>query len=75
MKGIQRLMVTSATYRQSSRTRPELLTRDRANALYAHAPRFRVEAEMVHDIALAAGGLLSSKVYGPSVMPYQPEGI
>jgi mono/diheme cytochrome c family protein len=75
MKKIQRLMVTSATYRQSSRATPELIARDPYNQLYARGPRFRVEAEMVHDIALSASGLLSSKMYGPSAMPYQPDGI
>ena len=75
MKKIQRLMVTSAVYRQSSSASPELLARDPYNKLYAHGPRFRVEGETVHDIALSAAGLLSSKMYGPSVMPYQPDGI
>ena len=75
MKAIQHLIVTSATYRQSSRVTPELLARDRYNRLYARAPRPRVEAEMVHDIVLSASGLLSSRMYGPSVFPYQPEGI
>ena len=75
MKAIQCLMVTSATYRQSSHVTSELLARDPYNKLYAHGPRFRVEAEMVHDIVLSASGLLSSKMYGPSVFPYQPEGI
>ncbi len=75
MKKIQRLMVTSATYRQDSRVSPELLERDPYNKLYARGPRFRVEAEMVHDIALSASGLLSGKMYGPGVFPYQPEGV
>jgi uncharacterized membrane protein len=75
MKAIKRLMVTSATYRQSSRVTPELLARDPYNTLLARGPRFRVEAEMVHDIALSASGLLSPKIGGPSVFPYQPEGI
>lgn len=75
MKKIRRLIVTSATYRQSSKVTPELLARDPYNKLYARGPRFRVEAEMVHDIALSASGLLSSKMYGPSVFPYQPDGI
>jgi hypothetical protein len=75
MKAIQRLMVTSATYRQSSRVTPDLEARDPYNRLLARGPRFRVEAEMVHDIALAASGLLSPKMGGPSVFPYQPEGI
>ncbi len=75
MKGILREMVTSATYRQSSRVTPELIARDPYNRLYARGPRFRVEAEVVHDLALSASGLLSSKMYGPSVFPYQPDGI
>jgi hypothetical protein len=75
MKGILREIVTSATYRQSSRVTPELIARDPYNRLYARGPRFRVEAEVVHDLALAASGLLSSKMYGPSVFPYQPDGI
>jgi mono/diheme cytochrome c family protein len=75
MKKIRRLMVTSATYRQSSRATPELIARDPYNKLYARGPRFRVEAEMVHDIALAASGLLSNKMFGPSVFPYQPQGV
>jgi hypothetical protein len=75
MKAIQRLIVTSSTYRQSSAVTPALLERDPANNLLARGPRFRVEAEMVRDIALSASGLLSSKMYGPSVMPYQPDGL
>ena len=75
MKAIKRLIATSATYRQSSRITPELLARDPYNKLVARGPRFRVEAEMVHDIALSLGGLLSPKMGGPSVFPYQPEGI
>ena len=57
------------------RSTPALLERDPANALLARGPRFRVEAEMVRDIALSASGLLSSKMYGPPVMPYQPNGL
>ncbi|HLW79319.1 MAG TPA: PSD1 and planctomycete cytochrome C domain-containing protein, partial [Terriglobia bacterium] len=75
MKKIIRLMVTSATYRQSSRITPELEERDPYNKLLARGPRFRVEAEMVRDIALEASGLLSPKIGGPSVYPYQPEGV
>ena len=75
MKKIQRLMVTSATYRQSSRDTPDLIAKDPYNRLYARGPRFRLEAEAVHDLALSAGGLLSLKMYGPSVFPYQPDGI
>jgi hypothetical protein len=74
-KAIQRLIVTSSTYRQSSTVTTELQERDPGNALLARAPRFRVEAEMVRDIALSAGGLLSAKMYGPPVKPYQPEGL
>jgi hypothetical protein len=65
----------SATYRQDSHVSEELQARDPYNRLYARGPRFRVEAEMVHDIVLAESGLLSSKMYGPSVYPYQPDGV
>jgi hypothetical protein len=74
-KKLHRLMVTSATYRQSSRATPALIERDPYNRLLARGPRFRVEAETVRDIALAASGLLSAKVGGPSVFPDQPEGV
>ncbi len=75
MKAMLRLIVTSATYRQSSRSTPELIERDPYNRLYARAPRFRVSAEAVRDIALEASGLLSPKIGGPSVYPYQPDGV
>jgi cytochrome c553 len=75
MKKIQRLMVTSASYREDSHVTPELTARDPYNKLYARGPRFRVEAEMVHDMALAESGLLSAKMYGPGAFPYQPEGV
>ena len=74
-KALVRLIVTSATYGQLSRTSAALLERDPDNVLLARGARFRVEAEMVRDIALAASGLLSPKVGGPSVYPRQPEGI
>jgi len=74
-KALLRTIVTSATYRQSSATSPALLERDPANRLLARGARFRVEAEMVRDIALAASGLLSPTLGGPSVYPLQPEGI
>ncbi len=74
-KAIHRLIVTSSTYRQDSRVTPELEERDPYNRLLARGPRFRVEAEMVRDIALSASGLLSPKIGGPSVFPYQPDGI
>ncbi len=74
-KAIHRLIVTSATYRQDSRVTPEASERDPYNRLLARGPRFRVEAEIVRDIALSASGLLSSKIGGPSVFPFQPEGV
>lgn len=75
MKAMHRLIVTSATYRQSSRVSPLLLERDPQNKLYARGPRFRMEAEMIRDSALRAAGLLNLKMGGPSVFPYQPDGI
>jgi hypothetical protein len=67
------LIVESATYRQSSRATPELLERDPNNRLLARGSRFREDAEIVRDIALAASGLLNPKVGGPSVYPPAPE--
>jgi hypothetical protein len=75
MKAMHRLIVTSSTYRMSSRVPPGLLEKDRYNLLLARAPRYRLEGEMIRDAALAASGLLSRKIGGPSVMPYQPEGV
>jgi hypothetical protein len=75
VKAMHRLIVTSATYRQSSRVTPELYRRDQFNRLLARGPRFRLSAEMVRDNALAISGLLNRKVGGPSVFPYQPDGI
>ena len=72
-KAMIKLIVTSATYRQSSRVTPELLRRDPRNRLLARAPRVRLEAEMVRDQALALSGLLSPKIGGPSVFPPQPD--
>jgi len=74
LKAMHRAIVTSATYRQSSKATPALLARDPKNELLARGPRFRVDAEVVRDIALAASGLLNRKVGGPSVFPPQPEG-
>ncbi|HXY37342.1 MAG TPA: PSD1 and planctomycete cytochrome C domain-containing protein, partial [Planctomycetaceae bacterium] len=74
-KALIRLLVTSATYRQSSRETPEALQKDPGNHLYGRAPRFRLEAEMVRDQALALSGLLSQKMKGPSVFPPQPDGL
>ena len=75
VKRMQRLLVTSAAYRQSSRATPELLERDSANELLARGPRFRLDAEVIRDSALSAAGLLVEKVGGRSVKPYQPEGL
>jgi hypothetical protein len=72
VKALQRLIVTSATYRQSSRVTAELLARDPENRLLARGPRVRLPAETVRDQALAAAGLLTNRVGGASVMPYQP---
>ena len=74
-KDLHRLLVSSATYRQVSTVTPELLLRDADNRLLARGPRFRVEAEMVRDIALQASGLLADKMGGPSVYPPQPESV
>ena len=74
-KKIIRTIVTSATYRQSSTVSPALLERDPYNRLLARGARFRLDAEAVRDVALAASGLLSTKMYGPSVFPLQPPGI
>ena len=71
-KHIHRLIVHSAVYQQDSKVNPKLLEKDQYNRLLARAPRFRVEAEVVRDLALAASGLLSDKVGGPSVMPPAP---
>jgi hypothetical protein len=70
-KAMQRLIVTSATYRQSSKISP-LLSKDPENRLLGRGPRFRLPAETVRDNALAISGLLAEKVGGPSVRPYQP---
>jgi hypothetical protein len=75
MKAMHRLMVTSATYRQSSRVTPSLLARDPQNTLLARGPRFRVDAETVRDLALSAAGVLSDRIGGTSVFPPQPPGI
>ncbi|MFM9964108.1 MAG: DUF1553 domain-containing protein [Planctomycetaceae bacterium] len=71
-KALLKLIVTSATYRQSSKISPELLDRDPENYLLARGPRFRLSAEMIRDQALAVSGLLSPKMHGPPVKPFQP---
>ena len=75
VKRLHKLIVLSATYRQSSRITPALLARDPENRLLARAARLRLPAEMVRDQALFAAGLLVEKIGGPSVMPYQPVGL
>ncbi|MCA9112087.1 MAG: DUF1553 domain-containing protein, partial [Planctomycetaceae bacterium] len=72
LKRLHRLIVSSATYRQSSTVTPELVARDPNNRLLARGPRYRVDAELVRDIALASSGLLNPKVGGPSVYPPAP---
>ncbi|MHC4402183.1 MAG: PSD1 and planctomycete cytochrome C domain-containing protein [Planctomycetota bacterium] len=74
VKHVVKLMVTSATYRQSSRATATRRDRDPANRWLARQSRFRIEAEMVRDNALAVSGLLSPKIGGQSVKPYQPAG-
>jgi len=75
VKHLQRLIVTSATYRQSSKARPELRAKDPENRLLARGPRFRVDGEVVRDTALFIGGLLVDKRGGRSVKPYEPPGL
>lgn len=75
VKHVHRLIVNSATYRQSARVTPQLQAADPTNTLLARAPRLRVEAEIIRDIALAASGLLSPKIGGPSVYPPIPDGV
>ncbi|MBX9789133.1 MAG: PSD1 and planctomycete cytochrome C domain-containing protein [Pirellulales bacterium] len=75
VKQLHKLIVTSATYRQSSRVSPELLERDPQNKLLARAPRVRLDAELVRDAVLRFSGLLTDKLGGPSVFPPQPAGV
>jgi hypothetical protein len=75
MQKLFKLMVTSATYRQSAAVTPHALEKDPQNRLLSHAPRYRMDAEMIRDYALAASGLLVREIGGPSVKPYQPEGV
>src|SRR5262245_18958070 len=75
IRAMQRLIVTSATYRQSSAVTPALHDRDPDNRLLARGPRGRLQAELVRDTALAASGLLNTEIGGPSVLPYQPKGL
>ena len=73
MKAMQKLIVTSATYRQSAATDETRLEKDFYNRLLSHGPRFRMDAEMIRDHALAVSGLLNPQVGGPSVHPPAPE--
>ncbi len=75
IKKIHKLIVTSATYQQSSKMRKDLLEIDTNNALLARGPNLRMTAEMIRDNALAISGLLSPKIGGKSVYPYQPKGL
>ncbi|HET7216819.1 MAG TPA: DUF1553 domain-containing protein [Vicinamibacterales bacterium] len=75
VRAMQRLIVTSATYRQASKVSPALRERDPENRLLARGPRFRMPAEMIRDTALAISGLLNGEIGGPSVLPYQPAGL
>jgi hypothetical protein len=75
IRAMQRLIVTSAAYRQSSVITPALHDRDPDNRLLARGPRSRLPAELVRDTALAASGLLNTEIGGPSVLPYQPKGL
>jgi hypothetical protein len=75
LKALHRLIVTSATYRQSSHVTPDLVARDPENRLLARGPRYRLSAEVVRDNALSIAGLLVERIGGPSVKPYQPPGL
>ncbi len=75
LKHLHRLIVTSATYRQASKARPDLAEKDPSNKLLARQKRLRLDAEIVRDVALAASGRLNPKVGGPSVFPPQPDGV
>jgi hypothetical protein len=75
VKRLFRQLVTSAAYRQSAATTPEKLAADRDNRLISRGPRYRLDAEVIRDQALAASGLLVRKIGGPSVKPYQPDGV
>ena len=75
IKQFFQLLVTSATYRQSAAATPDKLERDPQNRRLSRGPRFRADAEVVRDYALAVSGLLSPKIGGPSVKPYQPDGV
>ena len=75
MKRCHKMLVTSATYQQSSRVTPEKFAADPQNRLHSHGPRFRLDAEIIRDQALAISGLLVETIGGKSVRPYQPAGL
>jgi len=75
IKRLQKLIVMSATYRQSSRIPESMAVKDPENRLLARGPRYRADAEVIRDTILASSGLLVRKIGGPSVKPYQPPGI
>ncbi len=75
VKTFYKLILTSATYRQATTTTPLKLEKDADNRLLSRGPRFRMDAEMIRDYALFSSGLLSQKIGGPSVKPYQPDGV
>lgn len=75
MKRVLKTIVMSSTYQQTSRVTPGLLERDDQNSLLARGPRFRMDAEMIRDNALAVAGLIDLKQYGPPIYPWQPDGI
>jgi hypothetical protein len=75
LKALQKTIVMSSTYRQTSKATPAMIERDPENRLLARASRFRLDAEVVRDGALAVSGLLVEKLGGPSVKPYQPSGL
>ena len=75
VKRFYRLLLTSRTYRQAAVITPEKLEKDRDNTLFSRGPRFRMDAEMIRDYALAASGTLSPRMGGPGTKPYQPENI
>ncbi|GAG96933.1 unnamed protein product, partial [marine sediment metagenome] len=75
MKHIIKTIVLSDTYRRDSKVTPAIGKKDPENRFFARGPRFRMSAEMIRDNALAASGLLSTKMHGPPIMPYQPPGL
>ncbi len=75
VKGFFKMLVTSSTYRQSAAVSKEALAKDPQDRLLSRSPRYRLDAEMIRDYALAASGLLVPKIGGPSVKPYQPAGV